>query len=127
MWFPFFILEEYGVFIKTTDDTTTDNYVTQGMCVCVYTCMYTSMQKSSRRVGRDCFGNLPQEAFLSYYTENVIIEKLVYLAFAQFKICYINRHFVLISNIWWSLWKNPYNLEEPCEWKSDQINDSYED
>jgi hypothetical protein len=26
-----FILEENGVFIKTTDDTTVDNYIAQGM------------------------------------------------------------------------------------------------
>lgn len=64
--------------------------------------MYISVQKGRLQKDgkrRDCFGSLLQNAFSAYYPDNVIIVKLVYLAFAQFKMS-INMYFVHITNIW---------------------------
>lgn len=102
MWFPFvFILEECGIAIKTTDDTTTDNYIAQGMyvymCMNMYICMYQCKKTDSKRVGRDFFGSLFHSAFF-YYTDNLITVKLVYLAFTQSKIS-MNMYCVHSSDI----------------------------
>lgn len=61
-----FFLEENGVFIKTTDDTTTDNYIAQGMyaymCVHLYISGQNGIQQKGRKK-RDCHDSLLKNTF----------------------------------------------------------------